>query len=125
RDCLATLLDMAGLTAVTRPEPEGLDRMLTQGKPVRLRMFARKVASNGLGVNRDANRESTVRPAAPLRSAEAALREYHGRRAPGIPVRLRASWLRCARRRGLLAHRFERLIEELRGTDPRGNERAR
>lgn len=121
RDCLATLLDMAGLTAVTRPEPEGLDRMLTQGKPMRLRMFARKVASNGLGVNRDANPESAVRPAAPLRSAEAALREYHGRRAgPGIPVRLRASRLRSARRRELLAHRWERLMEEL-----RGNGRAR
>jgi 2-polyprenyl-3-methyl-5-hydroxy-6-metoxy-1,4-benzoquinol methylase len=103
RDCLATLFAMAGLEAVTRPEPESLDDVLTAGQPRRLRMFARKKPS------------AAARPAVPLRAAEAALRAYHGGSLPSmLPVRLRASRLQSARRREPLTHRWHRLIGEWR-----------
>ena len=102
RECLTALLEMAGLTPITQPEPAVLDQILTQGQPRRLRMFARKT---------DGRQHIAAAVASPLRAAEEALRTYHGR--PSLlPVRMRASRFRAARQRRLLAHRWQKSLGE-------------
>jgi SAM-dependent methyltransferase len=103
RECMTALLAMAGLTAIEVTNDAELDRLLTNGDPRRLRVFARK-------------RGTPTIPANPLAGAERALREYRARFEPtssralaAVPVRLRASWLHRARTATVLAHRSQKL----------------
>lgn len=99
RDCLTTLLAMAGFETVDQTDDEAMDRLLTGGEPRRMRVFARKAG------------KPRQPPAEALGAAEHALQEYWERADPRVarlrsmvPVRLRASWLQRAWRHRILAH---------------------
>lgn len=101
--CLTGLLARAGFAVVARLDDEALDRALTKGKPLRLRLVAR--------------RTSEPQPMAPepLRAALAALSGYR-RQVPGfggrlgdvMPVRMRGAFLDQAIERRARRRRHER-----------------
>ena len=92
-DCMQTLLALASLSTVAILDAPEYDARLTQGRPIRLRLLAKKTAGPVTGVCR------------PLRPARRALSEYRQRHGPPrslldrlAPIRLRASLANAARR---------------------------
>jgi SAM-dependent methyltransferase len=92
--CLTGLLARTGCTTIARVDARELDDALTKGKPLRLRLVARRTATPPL------------RPRAPLAPAVEALSQYArargslAARVSGVlPVRLRAALMNRARER--------------------------
>jgi SAM-dependent methyltransferase len=102
RDCLMTLLSLAGLRGIDTDNTAELDRVFTQGEPLRLRLFA----------VRDPQAAHAARH--PLRSAEAALAAHTATFGPRrslarrlVPLRIQANWMQ-RRRRGAALRRKAR-----------------
>jgi SAM-dependent methyltransferase len=101
--CLRGLLARAGFAVVARLDEESLDRALTKGKPLRLRLVARRTS------------QPQPMVADPLRAARAALSGYR-RQVPGyggrlgdlMPVRMRGAFLDKAIERRARRRRRER-----------------
>jgi hypothetical protein len=86
--CLRALLARGGFEVIARLDSPELDRALTDGQPLRLRVLARRTQS------------PPPPPPAPLSAARRALAEYFrgrqpmaGRLVSRIPVRLQAGWM--------------------------------
>jgi SAM-dependent methyltransferase len=104
RDCLMTLLAMAGLRGIDTDNTVELDGVFTQGEPLRLRLFAVRDPQGAHGAVR------------PLRSAEAALAAYAATFRPRrslarrlVPLRIQANWMQRRRRGGALRRQARKL----------------
>jgi SAM-dependent methyltransferase len=87
--CLRGLLARAGFEVAARLDAPELDRALTQGRPLRLRLLARRTLA------------PPPLPREPLRAARQALAEYRRSRltiaqraAVALPPRLKGGWMR-------------------------------